>query len=117
MSDSPQQKKRKMSITDSLDTPAPSLLIKRLSEKAKLPTRGSALAAGYDLYRYATTRLICRTYSYNYGSPFSAESKVIPAHGKALIDTQLSLAVPPGTYGRVAPRSGLGLSKPLIHLS
>lgn len=25
-----------------------------------------------------------------------------------MIDTQLSLAVPLGTYGRVAPRSGLG---------
>ena len=38
----------------------------------------------------------------------SAEKKVIPARGKALINTQLSIAVPPGTYGRVAPRSGLG---------
>jgi hypothetical protein len=26
------------------------LLIKRLSEHAKVPTRGSALAAGYDIY-------------------------------------------------------------------
>lgn len=34
--------------------------------------------------------------------------KVIPARGKAVIDTQLSIGVPPGTYGRVAPRSGLG---------
>jgi len=41
-------------------------------------------------------------------STFSAENKVIPARGKALIDTQLSIAVPPGTYGRIAPRSGLG---------
>ena len=40
---------------------------------------------------------------------YSAESKVVPARGKALVDTQLSIAVPPGTYGRVAPRSGLGL--------
>ena len=38
----------------------------------------------------------------------SAERKVIPARGKALIDTQLFVAVPSGTYGRVAPRSGLG---------
>ena len=45
----------------------------------------------------------------------SAESKVVPAHGKALIDTQLSIAVPIGTYGRVAPRSGLG--EFLLHLS
>ncbi|EJU06066.1 dUTP diphosphatase, partial [Dacryopinax primogenitus] len=63
------------------------LLIKKHSDKARLPTRGSALAAGYDLY--------------------SAEKKTIPAHGKALIDTQISIAVPVGTYGRVAPRSGL----------
>jgi dUTP pyrophosphatase len=39
---------------------------------------------------------------------FSAEKKVIPAKGKGVIDTQISMAVPPGTYGRVAPRSGLG---------
>ncbi|KAI0316119.1 dUTP diphosphatase [Amylostereum chailletii] len=67
--------------------PTSHLLIKRLSEKARLPTRGSALAAGYDLY--------------------SSEDKVIPARGKALVDTQISIAVPAGTYGRVAPRSGL----------
>jgi dUTP pyrophosphatase len=33
---------------------------------------------------------------------------VVPAHGKALVDTQLSMVVPRGTYGRIAPRSGLG---------
>ncbi|KAI0301823.1 dUTP diphosphatase [Multifurca ochricompacta] len=85
------KKKRKYSpepdTEKSAISPTSNLLIKRLSKKAKLPTRGSALAAGYDLY--------------------SAEKKVIPARGKALIDTQLSIAVPPGTYGRVAPRSGL----------
>ncbi|KZT12874.1 dUTP diphosphatase [Laetiporus sulphureus 93-53] len=67
--------------------PVSSLRVKRLSDKAKLPTRGSPLSAGYDL---------C-----------SAENKVVPARGKAMVDTQLSIAVPPGTYGRVAPRSGL----------
>ncbi|KAG8947588.1 Deoxyuridine 5'-triphosphate nucleotidohydrolase [Tulasnella sp. 424] len=74
---------------ENTNPPAPTskLLIKRLSDKATLPTRGSALAAGYDLY--------------------SAEEKVIPAKGKALVDTQISIAVPVGTYGRVAPRSGL----------
>lgn len=40
----------------------------------------------------------------------SAEQKIIPARGKALVDTQISIAVPAGTYGRVAPRSGLGSS-------
>jgi len=38
---------------------------------------------------------------------------VIVARGKALVDTQLSIAVPVGTYGRVAPRSGLA-SKHMI---
>ncbi|KAL8277026.1 hypothetical protein RQP46_010560 [Phenoliferia psychrophenolica] len=70
-----------------MSLPASSFLVQRLSDKAKLPTRGSASAAGYDLY--------------------SAEAKTVPAHGKALINTQLSIAVPEGTYGRVAPRSGL----------
>ena len=65
------------------------LLIKRHSEEAHIPTKGTPEAAGYDLY--------------------SAEEKVIPAHGKALIDTQISVRVPTGTYGRIAPRSGLAL--------
>lgn len=32
---------------------------------------------------------------------------VIPAQGKAIVPTDISIACPPGTYGRVAPRSGL----------
>ncbi len=63
------------------------LKVKRLSDKATKPTRGSAGAAGYDLH--------------------SAEVSVIPARGKQLIKTDLSVAVPVGCYGRVAPRSGL----------
>ncbi|KAG8218821.1 hypothetical protein J3R82DRAFT_4499 [Butyriboletus roseoflavus] len=47
----PQLKKRRMSDS-AQSTPSSQLLVKRLSEKAKLPTRGSPLAAGYDLYRY-----------------------------------------------------------------
>ena len=73
-------------------TPAvlsPMLRVLRHSRTARLPTRGSPHAAGYDLY--------------------SAESKIIPAGGRALIDTQISIAVPEGTYGRIAPRSGLAL--------
>ncbi|KAJ3565812.1 hypothetical protein NP233_g7409 [Leucocoprinus birnbaumii] len=86
-SENQQIKKRKVEDADASLAPISNLLIKRHSEKAKLPKRGSPLSAGYDLY--------------------SAERKVIPAHGKALIDTQISIAVPAGTYGRVAPRSGL----------
>ena len=35
--------------------------------------------------------------------------------GKALVDTQLSMAIPPGYYGRIAPRSGLA-SKSMIDI-
>ena len=63
------------------------LEIKLHSDKARIPTRGSSEAAGYNLY--------------------SAEDTVVPAHGKVTVDTQISIATPPGTYGRIAPRSGL----------
>ncbi|KAK3310513.1 dUTPase-like protein [Chaetomium strumarium] len=66
---------------------SPPLLIKKLSDKARLPTRGSAFAAGYDLY--------------------ASQDATIPARGKAMVETDISIAVPAGTYGRVAPRSGL----------
>ena len=52
--DGPQQKKRKMTPNPEEKSelaPVAGLLIKRHSDKARLPTRGSALAAGYDLYR------------------------------------------------------------------
>jgi len=66
-----------------------SLRVKLLSEHAILPVRGSAFAAGYDLS--------------------SAYAGTVPARGKALLKTDLAIAVPCGTYGRVAPRSGLTL--------
>ncbi|KAJ8613740.1 hypothetical protein MRB53_036882 [Persea americana] len=70
--------------------PAPQMLqIKRLTPNARLPTRGSALAAGYDIY--------------------ASEEAVIPAHGRGLVATGIAMAVPVGTYGRVAPRSGLAV--------
>ena len=65
----------------------PALQIQKLSADARLPTRGSAFAAGYDIY--------------------AARACIIPARGKALVDTDIAMAVPAGTYGRIAPRSGL----------
>ncbi|XP_069882706.1 deoxyuridine 5'-triphosphate nucleotidohydrolase, mitochondrial isoform X2 [Dipodomys merriami] len=59
----------------------------RLSEHATTPTRGSARAAGYDLY--------------------SAYDYTIPPMEKALVKTDIQIALPSGCYGRVAPRSGL----------
>ncbi|VYS59593.1 unnamed protein product [Arabidopsis thaliana] len=66
---------------------SPFFKVKKLSEKAVIPTRGSPLSAGYDLS--------------------SAVDSKVPARGKALIPTDLSIAVPEGTYARIAPRSGL----------
>ncbi|KAJ5032611.1 uncharacterized protein L3040_009208 [Drepanopeziza brunnea f. sp. 'multigermtubi'] len=74
-------------------TTQPALLVKKLSERAQLPTRGSAFAAGYDLY--------------------ASRETVVPARGKVLVETDISMAVPEGTYGRIAPRSGLA-SKHMI---
>ena len=65
----------------------PALQVKLLAATAKAPTRGSAFAAGYDLY--------------------ASKEAVVPARGKVLVDTDISIAVPVNTYGRVAPRSGL----------
>lgn len=55
----------------------PQLLVKKLSEKARIPTRGSAFAAGYDIY--------------------AAKDTVVPARGKVLVDTDISIACPAGT--------------------
>ena len=41
----------------------------------------------------------------------SAYEYVVPARGKELVKTDLSVAIPKGTYARVAPRSGLAWKK------
>lgn len=61
----------------------------KLTEHALEPVRGSAKAAGVDLR--------------------SAYDIVVPARGKAIVKTDLQVQVPEGSYGRVAPRSGLAV--------
>jgi len=65
----------------------PLLHVKKLSEFAIIPKRGSEYSAGLDLS--------------------SAGDYVVPARGKQLIKTDLAIAIPEGTYARIAPRSGL----------
>jgi len=65
----------------------PLLRFAKLSEHAQAPTRGSSVAAGYDLY--------------------AAEEMVIEPGKRACVKTDIQIEVPDGTYGRVAPRSGL----------
>ncbi|XP_059145974.1 deoxyuridine 5'-triphosphate nucleotidohydrolase-like [Physella acuta] len=59
----------------------------KLTSNATTPTKGSSLAAGYDLY--------------------SAYDYTVPARGKEIVKTDIQIALPEGCYGRVAPRSGL----------
>ena len=66
-----------------------SLGIKKLSFDALLPTRGSIGAVGYDLY--------------------SNCDGVIPTSERMLVSTGISVVLPNGVYGRVAPRSGLAV--------
>ena len=65
------------------------LLIKRLTENAILPSRGSAGAAGYDL---------CASTGVSIG----------PGR-RGVISTGITVQLPAGTYGRIAPRSGLAV--------
>ena len=61
--------------------------IKKLSDQAKIPTQGSKYAAGYDLY--------------------AAEEVLVNTIGRKLVKTNISISIPEGYYGRIAPRSGL----------
>nr|WHA35559.1 putative deoxyuridine 5'-triphosphate nucleotidohydrolase [Micropterus salmoides ranavirus] len=65
------------------------LLYTKLSKDASDLTKGSELAAGYDL---------C-----------SAHNMCIPPGKNGLVMTDLAISVPDGTYGRIAPRSGLAV--------
>ncbi|CAL9730094.1 deoxyuridine 5'-triphosphate nucleotidohydrolase [Monosporozyma unispora] len=66
-----------------------SLKIQLRSKDATVPTKGSSTAAGYDIY--------------------ASQPCVIPAQGQGLVATDISFTVPVGTYGRIAPRSGLAV--------
>uniref|UniRef100_A0A7S4IKG9 Deoxyuridine 5'-triphosphate nucleotidohydrolase n=1 Tax=Odontella aurita TaxID=265563 RepID=A0A7S4IKG9_9STRA len=78
-------------MTSQSEKPATTLRVKKLSEHATIPSRGTPLSAGFDLS--------------------SAEQVMIPAGGRGIAKTDLAIACPPGTYGRVAPRSGLAVKK------
>ena len=65
----------------------PVFKVKLLNDVAKMPTRGSTGAAGYDLA--------------------AVVDGVIPARGRALVSTGVAVRVPSDHYARIAPRSGL----------
>lgn len=63
--------------------------IKKLVPDSIIPTRGSDGAVGYDLY--------------------SNEDCIIESDNRWLVSTGISIVLPQGVYGRVAPRSGLSV--------
>ena len=71
------------------------LKIKKLDEKAKLPTYGTVDSAGADLYAVLNNELSIKP----------GETKVIP--------TGLSMAIPKGYVGLIYARSSLGTKKGL----
>ena len=66
-----------------------SLGVKKLGYDSILPTRGSDGAVGYDLY--------------------SNCDGVIAKGKRGVVSTGIAVSLPPGVYGRVAPRSGLAM--------
>ena len=68
--------------------------IKKLYPDAHLPTRGSAAAAGWDLYAYIPEGSI----------------EIFP-HGTVKIHTGLAMAIENGWEGEIRPRSGLATKK------
>lgn len=67
--------------------------IKKLNENAKIPTRGSDYAAGYDLY--------------------STADYTIKSGETVKVGTGLSIALPEGTFGAIFARSGLATKQGL----
>ena len=65
------------------------LRVKLLTENATVPTRGSEQAAGWDLY--------------------AAEPVIVTGRGKAIIPTDIAVAIAPNHYGRVVRVSTSGL--------
>jgi dUTP pyrophosphatase len=67
--------------------PDPALLVQKLSPTTQIPTRATPGSVGYDLH--ATKEI------------------TIPSGGRTLVGTGIAIKTPAGTYGRIAPRSGL----------
>lgn len=69
--------------------------IKRLNDLSKIPTRGTKLSAGYDLY--AAT-------SYDIH---------IPPHSTVMVGTGLAMELPVGWFGAIFARSGIATKRGL----
>lgn len=80
--------------------------IKFLRGNAQIPTLGSEVAAGYDLY--AATEL--ETYP---DGDMRYETIEIPPHETRMIPTGIAMAIPEGYWGGIYARSGLATKQGL----
>ena len=69
--------------------------VKKLSDKATMPTRGSLAAAGYDLY-----------------ANLDEDLKIAP-HTTAKVGTGLAMEIPDGYFGGIYARSGIATKEGL----
>jgi dUTP pyrophosphatase len=64
-------------------------LVVQVGRRGLRPIKGTPGSAGYDLY--------------------ASVDCCVPAFGRAIVETDIKICLPPGTYGRIAPRSGLAI--------
>jgi len=70
-----------------------SVRVKKRSAEARVPMKGTARAAGHDLY--------------------ANEGTDVPASGQAIVGTGIAIGLPHKTYGRIAPRRSLAVKHQL----
>ncbi len=71
--------------------------IKKLNENAVIPTKAHPTDAGFDLV--------------------ASKKIIIPANGRALIPTDVAMAIPIGYYGMVVGRSGNTIKRGLVGMT
>lgn len=64
-------------------------LVVQIGRRGLRPVKGTPGSAGYDLY--------------------ASVDCCIPSFGRAIVETDIKIRLPRGTYGRIAPRSGLAI--------
>ena len=80
------------------------LQVKKLSEFAVIPSKGSPFSAGYQLlgfyfsYFVNTSVFFYFVFSYDLSSAYDCS---VPARGKALVKTDLAISIPENTYARI----------------
>ncbi len=90
-----------MSFTLSDQTEEP-VQFKKLDPRAIIPTRATPDSAGFDLYALEDTEI-------KTGGGVTFMKDDYEGTGSVIVPTGIAVKLPPGTYGRIAMRSGLAV--------